>query len=54
MPTPARTCKDLQLCHPDFADGVPQTSLKPRFHCRNFTPELGTFLRNSVRFDRRN
>lgn len=19
---PARTCKDLQLCHPDFADGM--------------------------------
>lgn len=21
---PARTCKDLQLCHPDFPDGVSQ------------------------------
>ena len=28
---PARTCKDLQLCHPDFTDGV----------CSRFTKRLG-------------
>lgn len=23
---PARTCKDLQLCHPEFPDGMPRVS----------------------------
>lgn len=23
---PARTCKDLQLCHPEFPDGMPKES----------------------------
>lgn len=30
---PARTCKDLQLCHPDFPDGLYYTRLAPFKKC---------------------
>ncbi len=29
---PARTCKDLQLCHPDFPDGVYNTHTHTHTH----------------------
>lgn len=30
---PARTCKDLQLCHPDFPDGLYYTLITSFMYC---------------------
>lgn len=29
---PARTCKDLQLCHPDFPDGMLMLNVKDKYN----------------------
>lgn len=48
---PARTCKDLQLCHPDFPDGLYSSKIKHEVYClilplHNFCTERAGLCRN--------